>query len=54
MNFFFVVEAYVLMFECKCRQAKTLQAGLLALLDRVEMAKMEYHKLEGENKFLQS
>ncbi|KAI9788504.1 MAG: hypothetical protein M1816_006844 [Peltula sp. TS41687] len=35
-------------------QAKTLQAGLVALLDRVEVARMEYHKLEGENKFLQS
>lgn len=35
-------------------QAKVLQAGLLALLDRVDSAKAEYDKLEGENRFLQS
>ncbi|KAI9823367.1 MAG: hypothetical protein M1826_007778 [Phylliscum demangeonii] len=34
--------------------ARTLQAGLMALVDRVEMAKIEYQKLEGENRFLQS
>lgn len=36
------------------RQAKVLQNGLLALLDRVDHAKAEYDKLEGENRFLQS
>lgn len=35
-------------------RAKTLQASLLALVDRVEAVKAEHDKLEGENKFLQS
>ncbi|KAI9817255.1 MAG: hypothetical protein M1827_001368 [Pycnora praestabilis] len=35
-------------------QAKTIQASLLALVDRVEGVKSDHDKLEGENKFLQS
>jgi hypothetical protein len=35
------------------RQAQTLQSGLLALLERVEKARQEQDKLEGENRFLQ-
>lgn len=35
------------------RQAKTLQSGLLALLDRVDKVREEHDKLEGENRFLQ-
>jgi len=34
-------------------QAQTLQSGLLALLERVEKAREEQDKLEGENRFLQ-
>lgn len=36
-----------------CRQAKSLQSGLLALIDRVDKVKEEHDKLEGENRFLQ-
>ena len=36
-----------------CRQAKTLQANLMSICDRVEYIKSEHEKLEGENKFLQ-
>lgn len=35
-------------------QAKTLQASLQAIVDRVESVKSEHEKLEGGNKFLQS
>jgi len=35
-------------------QAKTLQASLQAIVDRVEAVKSEHEKLEGGNKFLQS
>lgn len=35
------------------RQARTLQSGLLALLDRVDKVREEHDKLEGENKILQ-
>jgi phage shock protein A len=35
------------------QQAKTLQSGLLALLDRVDKVREEHDKLEGENRFLQ-
>lgn len=35
-------------------QAKTLQASLNAIVDRVETVKEEHEKLEGGNKFLQS
>lgn len=35
------------------RQAKVLQSGLLALLDRVDQVRAEHDKLEGENRFLQ-
>jgi len=34
-------------------QAKSLQSGLLALIDRVDKVKEEHDKLEGENRFLQ-
>ena len=36
------------------RHATSMQASVVALLDRVEAVKMEHDKLEGENKFLQS
>lgn len=36
------------------RQAKQLQASLMAIVDRVETVKVEHEKLEGGNKFLQS
>ncbi|TGZ83541.1 hypothetical protein EX30DRAFT_368889 [Ascodesmis nigricans] len=42
--------------ETKARleeQAKSLQSGLLALLERVERIREEHDKLEGENRFLQ-
>ncbi|KAI5785911.1 hypothetical protein EDC01DRAFT_722780 [Geopyxis carbonaria] len=42
--------------ETKARleeQAKSLQSGLLALLDRVDKVRAEHDKLEGENRFLQ-
>ncbi|KAK4986695.1 hypothetical protein LTR50_005140 [Elasticomyces elasticus] len=35
-------------------QAKTLQASLMAIVDRVEVVRSEHEKLEGGNKFLQS
>lgn len=35
-------------------KAKTLQASLQAIVDRVESVKSEHEKLEGGNKFLQS
>ena len=35
------------------RQAKALQSGLLALLERVDKVKEEHQKLEAENRFLQ-
>ena len=35
------------------RQAKALQSGLIALLDRVDKVKEEHDKLEAENRFLQ-
>jgi short coiled-coil protein len=35
-------------------QAKTLQASLQAIVERVESVKSEHEKLEGGNKFLQS
>lgn len=35
-------------------QARTLQASLQAIVDRVEEVKREQEKLEGGNKFLQS
>lgn len=34
-------------------QAKALQSGLLALLERVDKVKEEHEKLEAENRFLQ-
>jgi hypothetical protein len=36
------------------RQAKTLQATLMEIVDRVEVVKNEHEKLEGGNRFLQS
>lgn len=35
-------------------QARSLQANLLEIVDRVETVKSEHEKLEGRNKFLQS
>ncbi|KAI9682184.1 MAG: hypothetical protein M1817_000238 [Caeruleum heppii] len=35
-------------------EARSLQAKLLTLVDRVESVKSEHDKLEGENRFLQS
>ncbi len=35
------------------RQAKNLQSGLLALLERVEKVREEHDKLDAENRFLQ-
>jgi len=35
-------------------QAKQLQSSLLALVERVEDARIKNDKLEGENRFLQS
>ncbi|KAI9842130.1 MAG: hypothetical protein M1838_003261 [Thelocarpon superellum] len=40
--------------QTKQERAKTLQASLLALVERVEGVRAEHDKLEGENKFLQS
>ena len=34
-------------------QARSLQASLMAIVDRVETVKEEHEKLEGGNKFLQ-
>lgn len=39
--------------DSHARQAKQLQASLLAIVDRVETVKEEHDKLEGGNKFLQ-
>jgi len=39
--------------EFSPRQAKALQSGLLALLERVDKVKEEHEKLEAENRFLQ-
>lgn len=36
------------------RQAKTLQASLLEIVDRVEAVKSEHEKLDSGNRFLQS
>lgn len=35
-------------------QAKSLQASLLEIVERVEFVKSEHEKLEGRNRFLQS
>ena len=44
---------YELVAEFYSRQAKALQSGLLALLERVDKVKEEHEKLEAENRFLQ-
>lgn len=45
---------FLLANDVPSRQAKTLQASLLEICDRVESVRSEHEKLEGGNKFLQS
>lgn len=51
--FFFCSMNADIIFQRVYRQARSLQSGLLALLDRVDKVREEHDKLEGENKILQ-